>query len=73
MDRLAEQHGGEGPWPGFSVDLTALAHALGCPARRIDAWEDLGAALDEVVPRLGERTEPLLLEVMVEPGRVFEP
>jgi benzoylformate decarboxylase len=73
MDRLAEQHGGEGPWPGFSVDLTALAHALGCPARRIDAWEGLGAAFDEVVPRLGERTGPLLLEVMVEPGRVFEP
>ncbi|MFL5930434.1 MAG: thiamine pyrophosphate-dependent enzyme [Gaiellaceae bacterium] len=70
MDRLAEQHGGEGPWPAFSVDLTALAGALGCPARRIEAWEELTAALDDAV---SERDEPLLLEVMVEPGRDFDP
>jgi thiamine pyrophosphate-dependent acetolactate synthase large subunit-like protein len=70
MDRLAEQHGGEGPWPGFSVDITSLAGAFGCPARRIDTFEALGAALDD---GLSERSEPLLLEVMVEPGRDFDP
>ena len=73
MDRLAEQHGGEGPWPGFTVDLTALAGAFGCRARRIDAWDDLVTILDEVMGDLAERSEPLLLEVIVEPGRVFEP
>jgi len=70
MDRLAEQHGGEGPWPGFSVDITSLAGAFGCPARRIQTWDGLGAALDE---GLSERDGPLLLEIMVEPGRDFAP
>jgi benzoylformate decarboxylase len=73
MDRLAEQHGGKGPWPGFSVDLTSVAGAFGCPARRIDKRDDLVAVLDEVIPGLSGRREPLLLEVMVEPGREFEP
>jgi benzoylformate decarboxylase len=73
MDRLAEQHGGEGPWPGFSVDLTALARAFGCPARRVDRWDDLTTALDDAMPGLSGRNEPLLLEVMVEPGREFGP
>jgi len=70
MDRLAEQHGGEGPWPGFSVDVTSLAGAFGCPARRIETWDDLGASLDE---GLSARDEPLLLEAMVEPGRDVDP
>ena len=70
MDRLAQQHGGKGPWPGFSVDLTALSGAFGCRARRIEAWEELTAGLDDA---LSERAEPLLLEVMVEPGRDFDP
>ena len=73
MDRLAEQHGGKGPWPGFAVDLAALAQAFGCPARRIDEWDGLGAALDEAISGLGGKSERLLLEVMVEPGRVFAP
>ena len=73
MDRLAEHHGGEGPWPGFSVDLAALARAFGCPARRVDRWDDLTTALDDAMRGLSERSEPLLLEVMVEPGREFEP
>jgi thiamine pyrophosphate-dependent acetolactate synthase large subunit-like protein len=70
MDRLAEQHGGKGPWPGFEVDLTALAGAFGCPARRIERLDDLIAALDEAIPR-GD--EPLLLEAMVEPESSFKP
>ena len=73
MDRLAEQHGGKGPWPGFSVDLTGLARAFGCPARRIEAWDDLSAALDAAVHDLPGSTEPLLLEVMVEPESRFNP
>jgi thiamine pyrophosphate-dependent acetolactate synthase large subunit-like protein len=70
MDRLAEQHGGEGPWPGFEVDLTALARAFGCPARRLDTLDDLTAALDEAIRG---SDEPLLLEVMVEPESSFRP
>jgi benzoylformate decarboxylase len=67
MDQLAARAGGAGPWPSFAeVDITAIARGLGCEARRIDAAE-IGPALDEAVPDLRERDEPLLLEVVVEP------
>jgi benzoylformate decarboxylase len=68
MDRLAAEHGAAGPWPPFTVDVAAMARALGCPARRIDRWDELQSVLDEVVPGLAARTEPLLLELLVEPG-----
>jgi benzoylformate decarboxylase len=73
MDRLADHHGGAAPWPGFRVDIAGLAGALGCPAQRIDTHEELVATLDDVVPGLGERNEPLLLEVVVVPDETFAP
>jgi benzoylformate decarboxylase len=73
MDRLAEQHGGTPPWPGFGVDVAGLARALGCPARTVRDHAELVATLDEVVPELGGRTEPLLLEVVIEPDESFAP
>jgi benzoylformate decarboxylase len=64
MDQLA---GGRGPWPGFEqVDVGGLARSLGCPARRIDTADELAAALDEVVPGLAGRREPLVLDVRVD-------
>jgi benzoylformate decarboxylase len=66
MDQLAAQHGGKPPWPGFGeVSLYGLATALGCRALKVDSHMALLAALDEVIPSLAERTEPLLLEVAV--------
>jgi benzoylformate decarboxylase len=73
MDRLSEQHGGTAPWPGFGVDVAGLARAFGCPARRVSEHAELLSALDEVVPGLGSRDEPLLLEVVVEPDESFAP
>ncbi|HEY7075960.1 MAG TPA: thiamine pyrophosphate-dependent enzyme [Solirubrobacteraceae bacterium] len=75
MDRLAEMHGGGGgPWPGFEeVDVSGLARAFGCPARRVATYAETIAALDEVVPSLAGREEPLVLEVAVEPDRTFSP
>jgi benzoylformate decarboxylase len=69
MDRLAEQHGsGKAPWPAFEeVSVHRLAQALGCPGERVDSYDALVAALDAVVPTLARRTEPLVLEVAVEP------
>ncbi len=68
MDQLAARQGGPPAWPSFgAVDIAAIAEAFGCEARRIADAEALGAALDEVVPGLRERTAPLLLEVTVEP------
>ena len=66
MDRLAAQRGGKPPWPGFAeVSIAGLAESLGCPARRVADHAALVAALDEVVPTLRERSQPLVLEVAV--------
>ena len=73
MDRLAEQAGGTAPWPGFAVDVAGLARALGCPARSIVEHDELLGVLDEVLPGLAGRSEPLLLEVAVAPDATFAP
>lgn len=68
MDQLAARQGGAPPWPSFDdVDISAIARGLGCDARRLEDADALTAALDEVAPGLRERTEPVLLEVAVEP------
>lgn len=67
MDRLASIQGGAGPWPGFAeIDPATLAQGFGCPSRRVTSHAELLAVLDEVIPTLSDRTEPLLLDVYVE-------
>jgi benzoylformate decarboxylase len=73
MDRLAERLDADGPWPGFDVDIAALARAQGCAAERITEHRALLEALDEAVPTLGTRTEPLLLDVVIAPAETFAP
>jgi benzoylformate decarboxylase len=75
MDKLAERAGaGKAPWPSFpEVRLSNLATALGCPARRITSHAELEQVLDEVVPGLPDRTEPLLLDIDVVPEPEFNP
>jgi benzoylformate decarboxylase len=74
MDRLAERHGEEAPWPGFGeVELATVARGFGCPARRIAAHDELTGALDEAIPTLSSRDEPLLLDVVIEPTQHFAP
>jgi thiamine pyrophosphate-dependent acetolactate synthase large subunit-like protein len=75
MDRLAEQHGaGKAPWPAFEeVSISRLADGLGCPAVRVASHDELLTVLDDVVPTLSDRSEPLLLEVTVVPDTTFAP
>jgi benzoylformate decarboxylase len=73
MDRLVEQQGSKGPWPSFGVDIGGMSRALGCPARTIAEHGDLLQTLDDVLPGLQDRTEPLLLEVTVAPDTTFAP
>jgi benzoylformate decarboxylase len=49
-----------------------MALALGCRGLRVGSHDELAAVLDDVVPELGERTEPLLLEVTVEPDATYD-
>jgi benzoylformate decarboxylase len=74
MDRLAERQGGESPWPGFhEVDIAAVARGFGCPAEQITTHSELLRVLDEVVPSLEARDEPLLLDVAIAPTGTFAP
>ena len=74
MDRLMEREGGSPLWPSFpEIDFSGLAGAFGCPARRIVTTVELEQALDEVVPELAGRDEPLVLEIAVAPDEIFEP
>jgi len=66
MDQLAAYTGKEPAWPPFdTIDIGAIARALGCPARRIEDHDGLLAALDDVLPTLAQRDEPLVLEIAV--------
>jgi benzoylformate decarboxylase len=73
MDRLAQMHGettpegrGSAPWPSFEdLRVSRIADGLGCPARRVETYDELITALDEIVPTLAERHEPLVLDVAV--------
>jgi benzoylformate decarboxylase len=68
MDRLAELQGAAAVWPGFeSVDIAAVARGFGCDAVQISEHGELLRVLDDVVPTLRERREPLLLEIHVAP------
>jgi benzoylformate decarboxylase len=75
MDRLAERNGGgKAPWPPFTeVSVAGLARSLGCPARRVETYDELVNVLDEVIPALERRDEPLLLDVAVIPDAEFHP
>ncbi|GII23709.1 benzoylformate decarboxylase [Planosporangium mesophilum] len=69
MDQLARGHsaGGSPAWPGFEeVSVRGLAHALGCPAVRINNYDQLVRILDDTLPTLADRDEPLVLDVAVE-------
>ena len=50
-----------------------LATGLGCPARRIVTHDELIGVLDEVLPGLAGREEPLLVEVAVSPDGTGQP
>lgn len=69
MDRLAALHGGKPPWPHFSeVSVSTIAAGFGCAARRVTTHDELIVELDRILPTLRERSEPLVLEVAVEPA-----
>ena len=48
-----------------------MARAQGCPAIRVDDHVELLRVLDEVMPGLAKREEPLVLEVVVGPDETF--
>ena len=73
MDRLVEMHGGAGPWPSFDVDIAAIARASAVPPSGSAGTSELLATLDDVLPGLAGRNEPLLLEIVIAPDETFDP
>jgi benzoylformate decarboxylase len=75
MHELARAHGaakagggGTAPWPAFDeVSMHRIAEGFGSPARQVTTYTDLIGVLDEVLPTLADRQEPLVLEVVVQP------
>ncbi len=69
MDALAREQGGRGAWGSFeSIDIAAIAEGFGCAATRVRTHEQLLSTLDEVIPTLRDRRQPLLVEVAVAPS-----
>ncbi len=58
---------------GTSCARAGWFEGVGCPATRVATHDELPKVLDDVVPTLGERTEPLVLEVSVVPDTTFAP
>jgi benzoylformate decarboxylase len=66
MNRLVARQG-KAPWPDLGgVHVDGLARALGCPALTVSTKAELSALLDEVVPGLSTRAEPLLVNVVLD-------
>ena len=47
------------------MEIATIASALSCPARTVTGYDELTRVLDEVIPTLAAREEPLLLEVHI--------
>jgi thiamine pyrophosphate-dependent acetolactate synthase large subunit-like protein len=68
MDALARDHGEPGAWPPFQeLNIATIANGLSCPSKRVESHDDLIRELDELIPTLAGRSEPLLLEVVIAP------
>jgi benzoylformate decarboxylase len=68
MDAQAHDAGRSAAWPQFGdLHITQIAQGLGCPAQRITSYTELLKTLDDALPTLTHRPEPLLLEVVVTP------
>jgi benzoylformate decarboxylase len=71
MNRLAERTGADGPWPALdSIDIAAMARAQGCEALRVSEYSELLSVLDA---ELGDRSAPLVVEVVVGQDLAFDP
>ena len=66
MDGLARGAGASPAWPAFgSIDIAGIARCLGCPAINVRTHEQLIECLDDVIPGLAGRRDPVLVEVAV--------
>ena len=73
MDRLVEQHGGDGAVAGLRSRRRRARPRARLPRAHRAEHGELLEVFDEVLPGLAGRDEPLLLEVAVAPDETFAP
>jgi len=66
MDAQARSRHERAPWPQFpGLDIAGIARGLGCPATRVETYEQMAEALGEALNGLAERTQPRLVEAVI--------
>jgi benzoylformate decarboxylase len=66
MDAQAGWQDKRAPWPQFpGVDIAQIARGLGCPATRVETYEEMAETLGEALDGLAARSEPLLVEAVI--------
>ncbi len=74
MDRLADNSQAIGPWPSFDdISISTIAAGLNVESVTLEHYQDVIDMLDKVIPDLGSRRTPLVIEVKVEADQTFEP
>jgi len=70
MDQMTARRG-KVPWPSLeTARIDRLAEAFGVPAVRVATPEHLVEVLDEIMPGLRDRDQPLVVEVQLDPAQV---
>ncbi|HEY3771537.1 MAG TPA: thiamine pyrophosphate-dependent enzyme [Solirubrobacteraceae bacterium] len=66
MDAQAGWQDKRAPWPQFpGLDIAAIARGLGCPAARVETYEEMTETLGEALDGLAARSRPLLVEIVI--------
>ena len=66
MDAQADWQDERAPWPQFpGLDIAAIARGMGCPAARVETYEEMAATLGPALDGLAARSRPLLVEAVI--------
>ena len=66
MDAQAKWKNATPPWPRFpGLDFATIARGMGCPAVRVETYEQMSEVLEPALAGLTARSEPLLVEAVI--------
>lgn len=67
MDAQAKWRNQPAPWPQSpGLDIAVIAGGMGCPAVRVETYEDMSAVLGAALDGLADRDSPLVVEAVIE-------